>query len=69
MTKRQKLIALWLASVGRAATENGKRAGLPQTRCEWDGFVDDDEDEDLRTEPTVAEMDEVVGILSKDYHC
>lgn len=64
MTKRQKLIAYWLASVGSDAVLNARRVGSPPSRSDWDGFAENDSD----PEPSTAEINEVLTRLSRSYY-
>lgn len=63
MTKRQKLIAYWLACMGGDTIVNVRR-GRPPSRTDWDGFAVDGDD----PEPSIQEIEEVLSLMSKDYH-
>lgn len=64
MTKRQKLIVLWLASIGQAAVEQERRGGNALTQCDWSGFRESDAD----PVPDHEEIQQALHLLSNEYH-
>jgi hypothetical protein len=61
VTKRQKLIAYWLACFGSAAVAAHRKGyGSPAAECGWSGFDETGDD----PEPTIEEINAVLAILS-----